>query len=162
MLKAVADATAFCVGILDVMSVNDLLAELRQLNLPEGEYVVFGSGPMEIHGIRKAGDLDLLITGTLWDVLVAQGHQPKVDDWEFDDADGIHRQIHTEQIKIGNIEMYREWGYIKETPAEVIADADIYEGIRFGKLAYVLESKRNFNRPKDKIDVKLIEDYLSN
>lgn len=139
---------------------KELLDELKLLNLPEGEFVVFGSGPMEAHGIRKAGDLDLLVTDKLWDELVAAGNQPIVDDWDMIDADGVSRKVHKEKLNIGNIELYHTWPDIEETPTEVINNADVFDGVRFGKLEYVLEWKRNFNRPKDKADVKLIEEYL--
>ncbi|MBN2585603.1 hypothetical protein JXA59_03070 [Patescibacteria group bacterium] len=137
-----------------------LLAELRQLQLPEGEYVVFGSGPMGIRGIRDCGDLDLLITDWLWDQLVADGHQPIVKNFDMTDADGQSVHVHQEQLQIGNIELGRRFN-IERTREEIMNDPDMFEGIPFAKLAYVLEWKRNFNRPKDKADVKLIEEYLS-
>jgi len=54
---------------------KSLLKELRKLNLPEGEFAVFGSGPMAIRGIRPAGDLDLIVTPAVWDFLLKRGYK---------------------------------------------------------------------------------------
>ena len=48
------------------------LNELEQLNLPKGKYVIFGSGPLSIRGLRENHDLDILVTEDLWNKLSEQ------------------------------------------------------------------------------------------
>ena len=51
------------------MKFGDLLDELIKLQLLTGEYVVFGSGPMAVRGMREARDMDILATKSFWGVL---------------------------------------------------------------------------------------------
>ncbi|MDD2548448.1 MAG: hypothetical protein PHO04_03170, partial [Candidatus Pacebacteria bacterium] len=46
---------------------KQLFRNLRELNLPLGEYVVFGSGPMGIRNLRDMHDIDLIVTQDLFD-----------------------------------------------------------------------------------------------
>jgi len=137
-----------------------LLKELKKLNLPEGQFAVFGSGPMAIRGIREAGDLDLIVTQAVWDSLLKQGYKVEEDDWMVKDADGKVFSFHRELIPVGNIEIWRKWSFIPDSAEELIENADIFDGVRFVKLDKVIQWKRAFNRPKDKEDVKLIKEYL--
>lgn len=55
----------------------DIFRKVKDLNLPYGQYVIFGSGPLEAHGIRKTRDVDLLITTKLYKELKTRGWQEK-------------------------------------------------------------------------------------
>ena len=138
---------------------KELLQELKALNLPEDEFAVFGSGPMAIRGIRKAGDLDLIVTQKVWDDLVKQGYQVVRETWQITDADGKVRDYPRELIQIGEIEIWRKWSFLADSAEELIRDAEIFGGIRFVKLDKVIRWKRNFNREKDKADITLVEDW---
>jgi len=140
---------------------KSLLKELRKLNLPEGEFAVFGSGPVAIRGIRPAGDLDLIVTPAVWDFLLKRGYKIEETDWDFTDADGKKFNYHREFIPIGSIEVWRKWSFLSDEAKELIKNADILNGIRFVKLEKVLEWKKAFNRPKDQEDIKLIEKFLN-
>ena len=48
------------------MEFSILLKELAKLNLPKDKFVIFGSGPMAIRGIRNSEDLDILVKEDLW------------------------------------------------------------------------------------------------
>ena len=49
----------------DSPSLFDLL---RSLDLPAGDYAVFGSGPLIVRGLIEAGnDLDVISRGAAWD-----------------------------------------------------------------------------------------------
>ena len=41
------------------------LDELKQFNLTEGKYVIFGSGPLAIRGLWENHDIDILVTEDL-------------------------------------------------------------------------------------------------
>ena len=50
----------------------NIFERVRRLNLPRGEYIVVG-GSMEAHGLRKAHDVDIVATTTLFEELLYQG-----------------------------------------------------------------------------------------
>jgi hypothetical protein len=50
----------------------DIFREVKALDLPFGEYVVFGSGPLAAHGIRPTSDVDLFVTTMLYEKLKAE------------------------------------------------------------------------------------------
>ena len=45
----------------------EILERIRSLNLPDKEFVVMGSANLEVKGIRKAGDLDIMIEKDLFE-----------------------------------------------------------------------------------------------
>lgn len=119
--------------------------ELERLNLPTYKFAVFGSGPMAVRGLRKLNDIDVIAKSDLWEELALKHG---IDNKEK----GL--------IKIGEIEIFKSWTKLDVFVDELIDIADLFNGIRFVKLKYVLEWKRNMGRPKDLEDIKLIEDYL--
>jgi len=46
------------------------LDELRDLNLPKEEFVIFGTGPMAIRGLKENNDLDIVVCENLWNKLI--------------------------------------------------------------------------------------------
>ncbi|MBA7632319.1 hypothetical protein ES703_39863 [subsurface metagenome] len=119
-------------------------SKLKKLNLPVDEYAVFGSGPLAIHGIRNSEDIDIIVKTKLWDKLVKK-----------------YPQENKKLIKIGNLEVYKNWRPWFNDINKLIDNADIFNGIRFVKLKYVLVWKKAYNREKDKKDVQLIEQHQS-
>ena len=120
------------------------LDELKKLNLPNNKYAVFGSGPLAIHKIRDSDDIDIVVKEDLWNKLIKK--YPKEND---------------KLIKIGSVEIYKHWLPWFKDVNFIIDNADIFENIRFVKLKYVLEWKKDYGRKKDKKDVKLIEKYIN-
>ncbi len=53
----------------------DLISRIKALDLPVGQYIVFGSSVMEMHGIRKAKDIDVVVTQVLYTELKNRGCQ---------------------------------------------------------------------------------------
>lgn len=131
----------------------DIFAEVKRLNLPIGQYVVFGSGPLMAHGIRDTTDVDLFVTPTLYQTLKADGWDEK----ELNNPPGgvcLFR---------GTYEADDTWHYgdYDPTPEEIIGIADMIQGVPFAPLVEVLKWKQAFGRPKDVADVGLIEQYLN-
>ncbi|MBU4162487.1 hypothetical protein KJ859_02815 [Patescibacteria group bacterium] len=128
------------------------LAELKKLNLPKDKFAIFGSGPLAINGIRDSEDIDIIVKSDVWDELAKK--YPKELEKEYS---------HLEKgklIKIGEIEIYKNWEPWFDDVNLLIDDSDIFEGIRFVKLNYVLEWKKKYGREKDQKDVQLIEEYM--
>ena len=121
-----------------------LFNELRELNFPSDQYLVFGSGPMGIRDMREIPDVDIFVTEKLWKELL------KTQESE----DGRSIQLSA------NIEAIRTWFPGEWNVKELIAEADIIEGVRFAKLERVCEWKKQRMAPKDEEDIKTIEVYF--
>lgn len=123
------------------------LDELEKLNLPKDEFAIFGSGPLEIRGIRETNDLDIIVKSELWEKLKKKYPIKSKEK-------GL--------IKIGNVEIYKKWGKWFNDMNKLIDEADIINGLRFVKIERVIEWKEAFNREKDKKDIELINKYFKN
>jgi hypothetical protein len=128
------------------------IEELKSLNLPLGQYAIFGSGPLAIRNLRDAGDIDIIVTPELWDKL-AQKYPQTV-------KETIKGPVTS--INIGHLEIYHEWLNLTPKIKEMIETADIINDLPFVKLDYVIEWKTFMGRDKDKNDLKLIEKFLNN
>lgn len=131
----------------------DLFKELKKLDLPEGEFLVLGSGILGALGIRAINDIDLLVTQGLFDQLKEQG-------WKYEviEIEGRLR----EKISNGPAEAFKDfwWKGGALAPETAIPNARKINGISFLPLSVLLEVKRGMGREKDLKDVVLIEKYL--
>ncbi len=130
---------------------RQLLGVVKKLNLPDGEYAIFGSGPMAVRGIKPTDDLDVMVASELYKKL---------------------KEIYSEKQKQG----YKEIVYYLEpiqgievikanisgfnNPESVISRAELIEGLRFVLLKDIIAWKKKMARPKDFEHIKMIEDYL--
>ena len=133
----------------------NIVSRAKALDLPLGQYCVFGSGVLEIHGIRKAKDVDILVTEELYRRLKKQGWKRK---WFF------WRTLWAKCVTNGEYEAFTNiwWArsYRPDTK-ELIARAEFHDGIPFLQLTDLLEFQKHLPRAKDKRGVKMIEAYLS-
>jgi len=129
------------------------LNELKSLNLPNGNYVIFGSGPLAVRGIRENNDLDVLVTPVLWDDLIKKYPVTKKRD-------------RPDSIYIGNVQIlsidYKNWGGCLPNAEILISDAEILMGLPFVKLKHLLVCKRLMDGEKHSRDVEIIEGLLRN
>jgi hypothetical protein len=134
----------------------DIISRAKALNLPQGQYCIFGSGVLEVHGIRKAKDIDILVTEELYKELKKQGWKRK---WFF------WRTLWAKCITNGQNEAFTNlhwaWSYRPNTN-ELINRAEYHDGVPFLRLEDLLVFQRNLPREKDKRGVKMIEEYLLN
>jgi hypothetical protein len=124
------------------MKIN-YLEQLKRLNLPKDKFAIFGSGPLAVRGIRKSDDIDIIVKKELWHKLSEK-----------------YNKTNEEIIKIGNIEIYKEWKPWVKDNDDLIDSADVFDEIRFVKLEDVLGWKKKYNRPKDLKDIELIENFM--
>ena len=47
----------------------NIIKLVKKLDLPIGQYVVFGSGPLDVHGIRETWDVDICVKPELFEKL---------------------------------------------------------------------------------------------
>ena len=127
------------------------LNELDEMNLPNSEYVIFGSGPLSIRGLRENHDIDILVTNKLWKDLKKRYPVKKKKD-------------RPDSIYIGNLQFltigYRDWGEELPDQSILIDDAEIIGKYPFVKLEYLLCCKKQMDDEKHKNDIKLIESLL--
>jgi hypothetical protein len=129
------------------MNNKELFNEVRNLELPIGEYALFGSAPIGIRKLRQCHDIDIIVTDELWNKFES--------DWE----NGI-AQNGSKFLKKGNIEIWKDWRPGKWDTNKLIGESEIIEGLPFVKMKYVLEWKRSIAREKDLKDIEIVEKYL--
>ncbi len=118
--------------------------EVLELDLPLGKYVIIGSGPIAVRGLRENNDVDILADEDLWDSFAE----------EYGSSDG-------NVVEIGHISLYKNLlSFAEYSPEEIISDAEIIIGLPFMKLKYVVSFKRWIGRDKDLRDIELIEAFL--
>jgi predicted nucleotidyltransferase len=129
------------------MKINELLAQVRELDLPINEFAVFGSGPMAAANLREANDIDLIVSESLWDRLARDFPTTVLEDG-------------TQKIRVGQVEIYNTWHPEVGDLDILIQEADVVEGVRFVKLEKVLEWKQKYGRRKDADDISAIKTFL--
>jgi len=61
-----------------------LFPELRSLDLPPGEFAIFGSGPLIVRGIvLAANDLDIICRGAVWDRVKSIGTVEYLEEYDI-------------------------------------------------------------------------------
>ncbi len=136
-----------------------ILEKIRALELPKNEFVVMGSAILDIKGIRKAEDLDIIVTEELFEDF------KKSPAWEYKSKIGTLGGVKVESL--GNHDGASLYKYIYGG-----GDIDFFrnhqnrieeiDGICFVSLSNLLEVKTSsWDRDKDKEDAKLIKDYLA-
>jgi hypothetical protein len=131
---------------------NELIEKLLSLELPTGDYAVFGSGPLAARGlIEFSTDIDIVARSKAWEKAEEYG-TPEETRARFGDVISLFEN---------KIEIYNGWPNGNWNIDTLIETADIIDGIRFVNLQNVLKWKKERNLPKDVVQIKLIEDYLS-
>lgn len=131
------------------MNKEEIIAKVKALNLPSGAYVVFGSCPIAIVGLREANDIDLYVSKELFAKL-------KDDGWkELRKGPGDMPLVHDV------FEAHENWDFSSYHPTleELLSRATIVDGLPFASLEDVRKWKVASGRPKDITDVELIDTY---
>ncbi len=130
----------------------DIFTQIKRLNFPLDQYVVFGGAAIAARGIRETNDADILVTKELLDKCAQDGQ------WK------IHPRLDPNEpagLDNGIIEIYPTIGGGFSTNfKELRANADMIDGIPFCSLEDVIRIKEVYGREKDLKDVELIRRYL--
>ncbi len=123
-----------------------LFERLRAIELPPDSYAVFGSGPLAIRGlIVEVGDLDVVVRQVAWERVKDQGEVT---------MHGDHATV-----DLGNgLTFGRSWAYGDFDIAQLIATAEMIEGLPFVRLESVVEYKLIAARPKDLRHLELLSE----
>lgn len=139
----------------EIKQKNQLKFEvLKKHNLPIGQYVVSGSGPLGIRNIREIGDIDIIVSPQLRDVLIAR--YGMVDDGKVKKV--VFPGVDIEAFWEGSFYTQPQQDH-QPTVADMISRAEIIDGLPFLSLKDVLYFKRKMNRCKDLEDIRLIEEW---
>ncbi len=130
----------------------NLIQKIKELNLPKDQYVVVGSGILDILGIRKASDIDIAATKDLHQKLRESGL------W------GENKRFNKIFLKKDIYEIIPQlnWENYNTTTEEAISSALLIEDIPFMNLYELIKFKTALGREKDFKDIKLLNEYLDN
>lgn len=130
-------------------NLKELIGQLKKLNIKEDKFILFGSAPMAVRGLKEAHDLDVIVKKDIWKDLIKKYPIEKT-------------AMGNPLIRIGDIEIFEDWAPWFKNVDILFKDCDIINGIRYVKLKYVIQWKETYSRDKDKKDVALIKDYEKN
>ena len=120
---------------------NELLQQVKALSLPQGDYAIFGSGPLLVRGIiDTVNDIDIICRGAAWEKGKAIGELVHLDEYDVDIV----------AIDDGLITLGRSWGIGALDVQQLIDSAEEIDGLPFVLLRYVVEYKEIADRPKDR------------
>lgn len=126
---------------------------LKKLNLPTSDFVVVGSGPMSVRGIRESEDIDVIVTPSLWNEM-SKKYKVGINSFgvEILNLENDIETLNPVQSLFGNS---------KTIPVEeIFTQADTFDGIKFLNLDHLKKIKRELGREKDLRDIELIDKYL--
>ena len=119
------------------------------MQLPNGDFAVFGSGPLIVRGIIPArNDLDIVCRGAAWKMVKETGKL------QFNDDYGVEIVTFFDgQVTFGN-----SWGIGNFDVNELIDGAEFIDELPFVKLKHVLEYKLERASEKDLRHIELLKD----
>jgi hypothetical protein len=124
---------------------DPLISHLLTFGLDPDDFVIFGSGPLLVHGIRDViHDLDIVARGSAWRWARAFGSH----------SVGAITGTPAARFRDGKIVFFDQWISPYWDTDELIDRADIYGGLRFASLGDVLAYKQMLLRPKDIADMR--------
>ena len=131
---------------------HSYILKIKALNLPEGSYMICGSGILEMLGIREAQDIDILVSPELFKNLEEKDGWKRHPKYQtcIEHPEGIAGAKYSLDF------MKKDYTLI-----EVLPKAIMIEGIPFMNLDILIEAKTELAREKDLKDIELINIYLS-
>lgn len=129
-----------------------VLERLAELNLPWGDWVILGSGPLWAQGLIPdlPNDVDVLARGAAWRRVCELGRPRRAALGDL-----------VVRLEDGALEIFDGWAPMEWDLDEVIDAAEWRHGFPWAPLHYVLEFKRVLARPKDLEHIRLIEEFLA-
>jgi len=110
-----------------LMTLAEIVAKVKTLDLPENSYIVFGSCPLAAVGLREANDVDMLVDEVVFKDLRRRG-------WQI-----LQKGPKDNPLVYDVFEAHPNWDFsqYKPTLKHLLATADIIEGVPFASLAEV-------------------------
>lgn len=128
---------------------KELFVKLKNLQLPKGSYIVFGSGALMVRGLIEGHDLDVYVSRELFDEFKSkEGWKIKPCNIDF-------------YLTKDGIELWDEWRPGNWNLKELVSEAELFDDIPFVSLETTKKWKLLNGREKDLEHVKLIDKLLS-
>ncbi len=119
---------------------NSLFQQVKRLELPLGEFAIFGSGPLIVRRIiQAANDLDIICRGTAWEMAKQIGTSQYLEEYG----------VTVVTICDGRISFGRSWGIGNFDVDDLIDTAEIIEDLPFVRLEHVVRYKTERASIKD-------------
>ena len=120
--------------------VERLFDYLEELALPQGDYAIFGSGPLIVRGwVQGTNDLDVICRGSAWDKACETGVV------SYDERYDVSLASHCN----GRVTFGTSWGIGEFDVDQLIDTAEIIDGLPFVRLEHVITYKQVRSSPKD-------------
>ena len=130
------------------MGKNDIISVLQALGIPNDKYIVTMGAVLSVHGIRRAGDIDIIFDPSIEKHLMKKG---------FTFAPLSQHSKYKKRYISGHIEAFPNFYHIgtlkqclQKYPCEML------EGIPFMSLQDTMRIKSSFGREKDIIDMVMV------
>ena len=135
----------------------DHLEKAHELNLSLEDFLVVGGSVLDIYGIRKSSDFDVVVCGSAFEELKSR------EGWEVDHD--FSKKWRRERIVNGIFEVSNdlifEWGHGYTFTFEMLKSiAHKVDGVMVQPLVFLLLCKVHIGREKDLNDAQLIEEYF--
>lgn len=131
----------------------NIFERVKKFDFSIGEYAVFGGSLLDVWGIRRANDLDIIVTPELFERL---RHDST---WKDDSGDG-YELLTKGEADVTTVQEKPTHGTYNPDRIKLIKEATIINGVPFVRIEEVIACKKDYNRPKDWQDVASIEQYL--
>lgn len=131
------------------MNKQEIITKVKTLNLPNNQYVVFGSCPLAAAGLREAQDIDLFVSKAVLAKLKESGWQE------------LYKSANDKPLVYDVFEAHDNWNFSSYSPTleQLLLTATRIDGIPFVSLEEVIKWKISSGRPKDLADVELIKKF---
>ena len=127
-----------------------LFARLRELNLPTGDYAIFGSGPLAVRGlIESSDDLDVVCRRRAWEYVQTLGVVEYLADYD----------VSIVSLDDGRLTFGDRWGIGDFDVDQLIDEAEILDELPFVPLRHVIRYKQLRNSAKDRAHLESIARY---
>ena len=128
----------------------NLFDRIKELNLPTGDFAIFGSGPLIIrHIVPASNDLDIICRRQAWEDVKTMGELEYLAEYDL----SIVKMLD------GRLTFGSRWGIGNFDTDELIGDAEIIDGLPFVRLEHVEHYKKISKRPKDLKHLQALESY---
>lgn len=135
------------------MNFHSEIEKIKELQLPQSDVVVVGSGALAVRGIRDSKDVDVMVTPDIWNTLA----QKFIVRRNESDVETIYIGEYVEILNPRD----SLFGDSRVVPIDdIFRDAELIDGIAYISLEHLKQIKLYMGREKDLADVKLIDQYL--
>ena len=124
---------------------NKLESLVKALEL-RGEFVIFGSVPLLVHGLLTViNDIDIVASAFAWEKVKTFGELVRGEK-----GDNV--------LRLGVLDIYDGW--MGEDVNSLIERATFADGLPYATLEDVLGYKQKLKRPKDALHISIVQKYL--